>query len=112
MYNQTVCKEQDNGFGWLDLLLVLVAGFFIGRHTAQIHIMPAVMSAWLGLTFCMLKVILLSLAGIIGFLMFLGCFFEMCKDGYVWDGLELLLVVLPLSVLGALPMAGLIWCVM
>lgn len=113
MYNQTVCEEQKTGCNWQGWLLFIVIGMFIGRYTAQVdfHILPAVMGSGLGLTFCVLKVVLLLLMAVIGFLTFLCTFFEACNNACVWDGLELLLIVLPLSALSAVPTACLMWCV-
>ena len=114
MYNQTVCEEQNTGCNWLGWLLFIAIGIFIGRHTAQVnfHILPTVMGSGLGLTFCVMKVALLFFMAVIGFLTFLCTFSEACDNAGVWDGLELLLIVLPLSALGALPTACLMWSVL
>lgn len=112
MYNQTVCKEQKTGCDWQGWLLFIVIGMFIGRYTAQVnfHILPAVMGSGLGLTFCVLKVALLLLMAVIGFLTFICTFFELCDDANAWDGFGLVLSVF-FGALGAAPMACLMWCV-
>lgn len=113
MMNQSACKEQKAGYDWAGLLLFFALGFILGRHIDQVHIniIPTVMSTWLGMTFCMLKVILLLLMAFIGFLTFLCSFCESCKDLYKGDEL-LMLILLPISALSTIPVAAVMWYAM